>query len=164
MSKKTRQYATGLLLALSLVFVCVTVLPGCPRRCSGPDPKAESIGYELLSMTSSRGGVVRITGVVTNYGQSPFLSAEGQQSALLFEGDQLVAQQDFTNLDVDEDVVVSFERTWSTVDEFRPPSYMLMVDYDPDIDIDGNPDNDDCNRNNNERTRSTSALDAFFDL
>lgn len=148
-----------------LLLAIVVVSAGCPpERCAGCDPRAAAIQFERVSTMTPTSGMVRITGVVTNWGQSPFVSGQGQQSVLLYEGGDLVAQQPFTNLAVDASVEVVYEREWSTQDEFRPPLYTMMLSYDPDIFIDGNASNDDCNLDNNDRSRSTSGLDALFEL
>jgi hypothetical protein len=152
-------------LRLGTLALVMIVFSGCPpSRCEGPDPRATSIQYTLLGSTSTTSGTVRITGVVTNRGQSNFDSSAGQQSVYLYEGFELVAQQDFVDLAVDDTVEVSYDRNWNTADEFRPPTYQVMVLYDPDIYIDGNPNNDDCDQTNNDLERSTAALDGFFEL
>jgi hypothetical protein len=147
-------------------FVCLTAMiamVGCPPAvCNGPDPRATAINYELVSTTSSTSGTVRIIGVVTNRGTMDFVSGVGQQAVQLYQGGELVASQDFTTLAVNESVQVTYERLWSTTDEFRPPSFTVLIAYDPDIFLDGNPQNDDCNLNNNDFARGTAALDMLF--
>lgn len=141
----------------------VWALGGCPPpRCEGPDPKAMSISYTKVSDSGSGSGEVTITGRVTNRGMTDFTSSEGQQAVYLYEGSQLIAQTAFVNLAVDASVTVTYTRSWSLSDEFRPPSYTVELAYDPDIFIDGNPGNDDCNLNNNSLERDTSAIDALF--
>lgn len=132
-------------------------------RCEGPDPRADSIDFELVAVESDTTGVVRVTGVVINNGQSAFESGEGQQDVFLYEGEQLVATQPFVNLDVDETVEVVYERDWNVSSEFKPSDYRLVISYDPDIRLDGNPDNDDCATDNNELTRGTGDIDALFE-
>ena len=150
-------------IGICMGLVLVVTVTGCPpARCAGPDPQATAINYTLLSTTTSTSGDVRITGVVTNRGMESFLSSQGQQAAYLYEGSELVATQEFINLAVDATVEVSYERNWSTQDEFRPPSYTVLIAYDPDIYIDGNDNNDDCNSNNNDFARGTSGLDDLF--
>lgn len=147
---------------LCMGLVVMMTLAGCPpAQCNGPDPAATAINYELLSTTTPTSGDVEITGVVRNRGTMPFTSGEGQQSVQLWEGGTMVASQAFTNLAVDATVEVTYERNWSTQDEFRPPSYTVLLAYDPDIYIDGNDENDDCNSNNNDFARGTAALDAL---
>ena len=41
-------------------------------------------------------------------------------------------------------VNVSFEAVWSSFLSEFPPSYRVLISYDPDIFIDGNDFNDDC--------------------
>ena len=143
-------------------LVLLTLVTGCPQPCDGPDPQATSITYLRVSTTTETSGIVRITGIVTNRGSLPYVSGEDQQSLNLYEGDQLISTEDFTDLDVGETVEVSFERLWSSQDEFRRPTYTNDITYDPDIYIDENEQNDDCNVDNNERIRSTVGLDALF--
>lgn len=126
-----------------------------------------SIDYTLLEQTSTTTGRVEIKGIVDNYGSQAFMSGEGQQAAQLWEVDaggqsKMVSSVEFQNLALNETVEVTYERDWSTADEFPPQSYRLLLSYDPDILLDGNPNNDDCNPNNNTRTRSTSGIGALF--
>ena len=158
MRTKLRLLQGCLLLAILVLFT------GCPPpHCEGPDPRAMEIRYSLISSSSPFTGTVRIAGVVSNWGLSPFESSQGQQSVLLYEGDELVGQQDFSELPVNGAVEVTYERTWNIAEEFRQTSYTVIVDYDPDIFIDGNPNNDDCNLADNDLTRSSAGLDALFE-
>lgn len=145
-----------------LAGALLVLLIGCPPPpCDGPDPAVTAINYQLLSTTSPTSGNVRITGVVRNRGTMLFNSGEGQQSVYIYEGSELVATQDFTTVAVNATVEVTYERNWSTQDEFRPPSYTVLLAYDPDIYLDGNEENDDCNSDNNDLARGTAALDAL---
>ncbi|HEY8075254.1 MAG TPA: hypothetical protein VIF62_14115 [Labilithrix sp.] len=131
-----------------------------------PDPAAASIDYALVSRATQFSGQVRITGTVRNVGGAAYVSGPNQQLALLYEvpiGGRpvLVAQRAFQNLAPGEAVQVSFTRAWSAAIEF-PPTYRLIVTYDPDIRLDGNPKNDDCNGGDNVRDRAGSEISALF--
>jgi hypothetical protein len=139
------------------------ILPNDLTRCSGPDPRAVEIEYELVRQDTDTSGRIRVTGTVDNHGRVAFSSSSGQQSVVLYEGDAIVATEDFVNLLIDEEITVTYERDWSLSDEFLPTQYKLMLSYDPDIYIDDNELNDDCNTNNNEVTEDTSGITALFD-
>jgi len=146
-----------------LLVAVVAVCTGCPPvHCAGTNPRATEIQYSLLSTTSESSGTVRIVGVVTNWGISPFESAEGQQTVLLYEGDKLVARQDFVDIPVDGTVEAVYEREWDPADESRPEVYMVIVVYYPEVFTDGSPSNDDCEMNDNWFVRNTAGLDALF--
>jgi hypothetical protein len=152
---KTKIALTTLVVAAALTWV------GCPP-CNGPDLQGASIDYEKLIDLSDTSGIVRITGTVRNRGASDFDSGEGQQSLLLFEDTTLVSSVDFEDVPRDGIVQVTFDRVWSTQDEFRPASYTVDITYDPDIFIDGNENNDDCRTSNDDFSRDTTGLDELF--
>ncbi len=135
----------------------------CPADCEEgqPNPAADRIDYELLEMTSSTTGTVLITGVVENKGSGDFDSNPGQQSVLLYEGTTLLAQTDFEDLAPGETVSVSAEVDWSTSNEF-PPTYRVVISYDPDIFIDGNEANDDCATSDNALSRDGAEINDLF--
>ncbi len=138
------------------------VLP--PAAC--PDPGVASIDYAILSRTTPFQGRVRITGTVKNLGRAPYVSNPRQQSVLLYEVPaagpaRLVAQRAFQNLAPDEAVTVAFDRDWRSSEEF-PPSYRVIISYDPDILLDSNPKNDDCGAANNRRERPGGEISALF--
>jgi hypothetical protein len=43
-----------------------------------------------------------------------------------------------------------------------PPSYRLVIAYDPDISNDGNPANDDCNGRNNVQSVTSAQINSLF--
>ena len=138
------------------------------------DPAASEVRFEIVRRDTQFRGRVRITGVVKNVGTAPFTCNAGsmQASAHLYEvpagatsGGTLRGHTDFAALPVAGSVVVSYERDWDSSSpsegEF-PPSYRLMVVYDPDITLDGNPANDDCKMNNNDKSRSGTEINALL--
>lgn len=134
------------------------------------DPAATSVDFAMVSRTSQFAGRVRITGKVKNVGNSAYESGPRQQTAQLYEivpgaRPRLVATTAFQNLAPNTEVAVSFVRDWnasSPAEGEFPPSYRVVVSYDPDILLDGNTKNDDCRTNNNTLERSGSALNALF--
>jgi len=135
-----------------------------------PDPAVEKIDFTIISRTSKFSGRVRISGVVKNIGLEPYISGPNQQAVYLYEGPmggtaRLVAQKKFQNLNPGQQVIVTYERNWDAASpsegEF-PPSYKVIIAYDPDIRLDGNPKNDDCNINNNQKERSGADINALF--
>lgn len=141
------------------------------RAC--PDPAASSIEFSIVSRdpASRFKGRVRITGIVKNVGTKAFRSNPNQASAHLYEvsagGGRAVlkAQQNFDNLAPGAAIRVVFERNWNSSSpsegEF-PPSYRLLIVYDPDITLDGNKDNDDCNGANNRKERSGTGINSLL--
>lgn len=138
------------------------------QKC--PDPAVQRIDFTIVSKTSQFSGKVRITGVVKNVGLEPYISGPNQQEILLYEGpmgatSRVVARKKFQNLNPGQEVTVVYERNWDSASpsegEF-PPSYKVIIVYDPDIRMDSNPKNDDCNMNNNQKERSGADINALF--
>jgi hypothetical protein len=136
-----------------------------PPETPPPDPAAQRIDFSLISQESQFQGRVRIVGVVQNIGQGAFESRQGQQEVQLYENSQLIASTPFQNLSPGQEVEVVYERNWDTSSpsegEF-PPTYRLVITYDPDIEMDGNPRNDDTNNSNNTKERSGSDINRLF--
>ena len=135
------------------------------RSITCPDPAADRIEFSIINKTSQYQGRVRITGVVKNLGGA-YESGPNQQSAYLIDGTYtIVATKAFQNLAHGEEVAVIYERDWDASSpgegEF-PPTYKLVIAYDPDINTDGNTKNDDCNTSNNVKTRSGSDMNTMF--
>jgi len=147
------------------------VRPGTMRRFC-PDPAAHEIRFEIVNRTSQFNGRVRITGIVKNVGGKAFTSGPNQAKAYLYQlppgattGGTIVAQREFTNLAVDATFSLSYERNWrssSAAEGEFPPTYRLLISYDPDIYMDNNKDNDDCNQGNNKKDRSGSEINDLF--
>jgi hypothetical protein len=158
-------------LLLSITAAISTLVQAAPRPLSCPDLAAQQIQFELIRRSSPFRGFVRITGVIRNVGLVAYSSRPGQQVAYLYEQNpgegapRLVAERPFTNLAPGREVRVSFERNWdgsSPAEGEFPPTYKLLIGYDPDIYQDGNPKNDDCNRTNNQRERSGSDINSTY--
>lgn len=45
-----------------------------------------------------------------------------------------------------------------------PPTYTLLISYDPDIYLDANKNNDDCNRNNNKKELTGAEINRLWSL
>lgn len=135
-----------------------------------PDPAVQRIDFAIVSKTSQFSGKVRITGVVKNVGLEPYISGPNQQAVYLYEvpmggKSNLVATKKFQNLNPGQEVKVTYERNWnasSPAEGEFPPSYKVVIGYDPDIRLDSNPKNDDCNMNNNQMERSGTEINALF--
>lgn len=123
------------------------------------DPAAQSLTVQILSRgphtTEAR---IRITGVVKNVGNRIFESDPRQALVDISETHPgaratIKAQQNIARLAPNETITLNFELAWLASSEF-PPTYALMITYDPDIYIDGKPNNDDCNQRNNRKDLS----------
>ncbi|MCU0288968.1 MAG: hypothetical protein MUF15_21560, partial [Acidobacteria bacterium] len=132
------------------------------------DPAAFEIDFDIVRRDSQFQGRIRITGIVKNIGTKAFQSGPNQAAAYLYQlppaatsGGTIVAQQQFTKLDVGETLNLIWERDWNSSSpnegEF-PYSYRLIISYDPDIYMDANKDNDDCNGSNNQKDRNGSEI------
>jgi len=123
------------------------------------DPAAKRIEAKILKRTlpdKRTHARVRIKGVVKNRGAS-YRSNPGQQVAKLYENDRVVAEKAFSNLNSKQEVYVKYDRRWSASTEF-PPTYKLVIEYDPDIRMDANPMNDDCRMGNNQKSLRGSVI------
>ncbi len=135
-----------------------------------PDPAAYQILFEMVRRFTQFKGRIRIVGVVKNVGGKDFRSNSEQASAHLYEGFpggrfNLVAHRPFANLAKGAEIRVTYERDWnisSPAEGEFPPTYRLLIVYDPDITLDGNKDNDDCNSRNNKKERSGSEIRDLF--
>lgn len=169
------------LLTLALAFVAVVLFtaPAAaqripprkippPRRIPIPviqcrNPAAQSLTFQVLSRGLHRTeGRIRITGVVKNVGNAVFESDPRQATAALYETPAggrgtIKAQQSIARLEPNATITLNIERDWSTSTEF-PPTFTLLISYDPDIYIDGNKNNDDCNQNNNKKELSGAEI------
>jgi hypothetical protein len=127
------------------------------------DLAAESINFSIVKVRSQFSAVVKIEGVVRNVGKLTYTSGANQQSVRLYEQNggigtrRLVASRPFQNLAPNATVKVSFTRNWnksSPAEGEFPPTYVLVIGFEPDITIDGNNSNDDSNSENNSLTKS----------
>jgi hypothetical protein len=101
-------------------------------------------------------GTIKISASVKNMGKQHFIANPNQASAALYEvypGGRkiLLARISLTRVNAGQTIALGDRyRSWNTSNEF-PPSYQLVIGYDPDITLDGNPRNDDCVRPNNKK-------------
>ena len=136
------------------------------KKIVNADLFAEAINFSVVRVDAGgSSGTVKIEGVVRNAGTSAYTSNANQQIALLYEQDpggkpRLVGRQPFQNLPVNATVKVSHTRAWNRSNEF-PPTYTLIISFDPDIYIDGNNNNDDPNTANNKISKSGEAINAI---
>lgn len=135
-----------------------------------PDPAVQSIKFDIASRTSEFEGRVKIVGTIKNVGTANFESGPGQQELQLWETNpggspRLVATKPFEKLAKDEIIFVQYERDWNSSSpaegEF-PPTYKLVISYDPDINIDDNKKNDDCETENNSMEQSGAEINTLF--
>ncbi|MBP8114449.1 MAG: hypothetical protein KAY50_03770 [Chitinophagaceae bacterium] len=129
------------------------------------DPAAKAINFSVVSRIDNLKAKVKIEGVVKNIGRDDFKSTPNRQVILLYEknpggASNLVATQSFQNLAKDAEIKTSFIREWDKSIEF-PPSYILIISYDPDIYLDGNPDNNDTNSINNKMEKSSTGINTM---
>ena len=133
------------------------------RICT--DPAAERIEFTIVRRDTQFRGQVRITGVIKNRGLADYESQPNQQAMYLYENGTLVKTQAFQNLASGASAQISYERTWnasSPAEGEFPPTYRLLISYDPDIRIDDNPKNDDCVTSNNQLERSGTGINDLF--
>jgi hypothetical protein len=136
------------------------------KKIINTDLFAEEINFSVVRVDAGGStGTVKIEGVVRNAGTSDYTSHANQQIALLYEQilggkTTLVARQPFQDLAVNATVKVAYTRRWNRSDEF-PPTYTLVISFDPDIYIDGNNNNDDSNTTNNKLSKSGEAINAL---
>ena len=125
------------------------------------DLSASTINFSVVTCKDKFHAVVQIEGVVKNTGGLNYSTGANQQVALLYENSgsrpRLVATKVFQNLSPGQEVRVSYTRPWykaSPAEGEFPPTYILVISYDPDIYIDGNDNNDDSNSANNRMEKS----------
>lgn len=142
----------------SLMLGCDDDEPAVPQI----DLAAESIEFLLSGDVGQQ--TLLITGTVKNIGED-YRSNANQQKVVLLErpagsssGGKVIDEAEFANLDAGETVEVSYERAWSSGEEFKP-TFILRVSYGPDILIDSNPQNDDRNSSNNSIERSSQDVE-----
>lgn len=139
-------------------------LPPIDLRCR-VDPAAVDLKFQVLRRTSRFRGVVQVTALVKNLGRSNYLSGPHQQALYLYEDNRLVAKREFTTLASGAELSLAYRRNWdasSPAEGEFPPTYKLMIAYDPDIAIDGNPNNDDCRLGNNRLQKSGVLINQLF--
>jgi hypothetical protein len=135
------------------------------------DLAAESINFSVVKVIDQFNAVVKIEGVVRNIGRLRYTSGANQQSVRLYEQNgglgtrRLLASRSFQNLAPNATVKVSFTRNWnksSPAEGEFPPTYVLVIGFEPDISIDGNTNNDDSNADNNSFTKSSREINTMI--
>jgi hypothetical protein len=135
------------------------------KKIKNIDLIAEAINCSVVRADGEFSGTVKIEGVVRNAGTSNYTSNTNQQLALLYEQNpggvpKLIATQPFKDLLANATIKVAYTRKWNKSDEF-PPTYILIISFDPDIYIDGNNNNDDSNTANNKLSKSGEVINAL---
>ena len=136
-------------------------------RARGIDPAVVSLDFSILRRRGQHRGRVRISGVVKNVGSKPFLNKgrPGAAGIQLYQGNRLVRNVTMRDLAPGETQRIHYDRNWNSSSpsegEF-PPSFKLLITYDPDITMDSNEDNDDSNMNNNRIQKSGSEINDLF--
>lgn len=140
------------------------VKPGVPpiqRTC--PDPAVVYLMSRVV-VEQPGGGQIELTGQVVNRGNAPFVSRPGQAEAQILvsraagEAPLVLARQALVNLQVGHGGSIQFRRFWPRNVQF-PPTFSLVISYDPDILQDGDPKNDDCSQANNRIDLAGSVID-----
>jgi hypothetical protein len=138
------------------------------RQCltgNVPDLAAKEIKYTLLRQDSRYEGRVRVTGVIQNVGQRPYVESAGfAQMLTLTEtngGDngwrRTRQTQRIPNLAIGEKMEISYEMNWSTSNEF-PPFYEVKISLFAGRRV----TNPECNTSNNRIQRDSEPVNALF--
>jgi len=132
-----------------------------------PDPGIKSLDVTILGKTGPFKGRIRITAIVENFGQQPYVSSPGQQSLTIMMKlpgggpATVLRRRGFQNLAPGATVQTAYERNWNASSpsegEF-PPDFEAWINYDVDITLDGNEKNDDCRLGNNRRSLSGAKI------
>ena len=122
------------------------------------DPAVTSITFALVKLSS--GDKLKITGTVTNKGNSDFESGENQQMIQLWEirspGErQMLRQMLFSRLNSGQELKITHEVPYPKKGKGSTPEYQVIIVYDPDILSDANKKNDDSNASNNTMTKKS---------
>jgi hypothetical protein len=132
-----------------------------PRTCR--DPAAVYLMSRVV-VQQPGGGQIEIVGQIVNRGNGAFVSPPMQAHVKIVEsrpqgGAPIVrADQPLANLPPGNGVVLRFQRPWTRNVQF-PPTFSLVITYDPDILHDSNPENDDCDQSNNQIDLAGAVID-----
>jgi hypothetical protein len=143
--------------------------PPLATDVAAPDLSAERITFRIVRRTAPFRGTVEIQGTVKNLG-GHFVSGAKQQEVQLYEEvpggrGRIVARLPFSQLRAGEELTIRYQRAWdasSPAEGEFPPTYRLVIAFDPDVLIDGNPRNDDRNSRNNTRSESGIGINSMF--
>ncbi|HKK77639.1 MAG TPA: hypothetical protein VJ953_21345 [Saprospiraceae bacterium] len=134
--------------------------PNCPDLAA----------YEIQVTKVSGGtysGRIKISGIIKNVGKKHFVSGTNQATAYLYEvypggRKRLLRSMSLRNIPSNRtQTMPAVYKNWYTGNEF-PPSYRLVIGYDPDIRLDGNPRNDDCVHRNNQKEVDGTQIHRIF--
>jgi len=132
-----------------------------PRIC--PDPAAVAFSSRVV-VQQPGGGEIELSGVVHNRGNAAFVSRPGQAEVQILtsrppgEAPLVLARKALFNLQAAQSISIQFRRAWPRNVQF-PPTFSLVISYDPDILFDGNPQNDDCTQANNQMDLAGAVID-----
>ena len=129
------------------------------------DLSASAINFSLVTRVDDTKAQIKIEGVVKNIGRNDYKSGAQQQAVLLYEkipggATTLKVTKVFQNLAKGAEVKVGLVKNWDKSAEF-PPTYILVISYDPDIYNDNNPDNNDINAINNKLEKSSVEINSM---
>jgi hypothetical protein len=136
-----------------------------------PDLVAKEIKYTLQRKDSPYTGRVKVTGVIQNVGRNPYIQAAGSAQILTISESndssespalnsfRLKGRQRISNLAPGEKMEISYERNWSTSNEF-PPIYEVKISFVETAG--GRVANPDCNTANNRIQRQGEPINALF--
>lgn len=148
-----------------------TPVPGGPAVRPAPtpirqicrDPAAASL-TSMVTTNQGNAGVLLLQGNIVNRGNAAFVSPAAQARVQILEGRPqggapiVLLDQPLTNLQPGHGFLVTARRAFTRNQQF-PPTFSLILSYDPDILQDGNPENDDCNSFNNRIDLAGSVID-----
>lgn len=140
------------------------------RRSPIVDLAARQIEANILRSISPFVAEIAVVGYVRNVGTLDYQSNPTQQVARLYEinpggAPRLVASQPFANLAPGQEIAVRYTRRWdrsSPAEGEFPPTYRLVIEFDPDIAVDGNPLNDDRVQPNNATEMLGTQINDLF--
>lgn len=140
-------------------------LPPVDSLKKSVDPAASAIYFSLVKRIDDTKAQIKIEGVVKNIGKNDYKSGPQQQAVLLYEkipggATRLVVTRVFQNLAKGAEIKVALVKNWDKSIEF-PPTYILVISYDPDIYLDNNPDNNDINSINNKLEKSSVEVNSM---
>lgn len=163
-------------------LVLVLVLASAPAAAQVPKPTVPSVRpvvtpiqppcrdpatvFLISRVVSQRpdSGVLDLEGQIVNRGNAAFVSPAVQARAQILEsrprGQQplVLVEVPLENLPPGRGVLLRFRRAFTRNQQF-PPTFSLILSYDPDILHDGNPQNDDCNQSNNRIDLAGAVID-----
>lgn len=135
-----------------------TVPPVKPKVTPIQPPCRDPAAVYLMSQVVFQrqdAGQIQLTGQVVNRGNAAFVSPPQQARVKILESRPqggapiILADKPLDNLPAGHALGIQVRRAWTRNVQF-PPTFSLILSYDPDILHDGNPENDDCNMSNNQ--------------